>query len=92
MRQPRRALRTTRALRLLIAVATAAVLTAAASGASTATVTSGPAIRTVSLVVQPQTVIVGTMRNAATGRCADDSIAYGLRSFTCNGQNFQMFL
>lgn len=29
--------------------------------------------------------------NASTGRCLDDSVAYGLRTFVCNNQSFQQW-
>lgn len=31
----------------------------------------------------------GPIKNRFTGRCVDDSAAYGLRSFSCNGLDFQ---
>ena len=41
--------------------------------------------------------VVGTgepsflLKNQATGRCIDDSFAYGLRAFPCNGLTFQQW-
>ncbi|MFF4761081.1 RICIN domain-containing protein [Streptomyces sp. NPDC001292] len=32
---------------------------------------------------------VWTLKNQATGRCLDDSDAYGLRSYFCNASTFQ---
>ncbi len=32
-----------------------------------------------------------TLRNANTGRCIDDSYAYGLRAFPCNGLTYQQW-
>lgn len=34
---------------------------------------------------------VQTFRNGATGDCLDDSAAYDLRTFTCNGLNYQQW-
>lgn len=31
------------------------------------------------------------MQNLETGRCVDDSSAYGLRAFPCNGMTYQFF-
>jgi hypothetical protein len=32
-----------------------------------------------------------TLQNQNTGRCVDDSYAYGLRAFGCNGMSYQKF-
>ncbi|WP_254069060.1 ricin-type beta-trefoil lectin domain protein [Streptomyces sp. TM32] len=37
------------------------------------------------------TVYAYALQNQNTGRCVDDSFAYGLRAFGCNGLNYQRF-
>ena len=65
------------------AVALSAV--ALALGAATgATAAAKPAVHP-----SPNAVVYAyAMHNVVTGHCVDDSVA-GLRSFVCNGQNFQ---
>ena len=82
--------RTSRTGRIVAATATA-VLTAAGLGISAA----GTASAAETGRDTPQSLNGITysyaLQNQNTGRCVDDSFAYGLRAFTCNGMNFQKF-
>ncbi|MFJ4797787.1 hypothetical protein [Kitasatospora purpeofusca] len=69
-------------LRTRTARVTAAALTAAALGLTAAGTAEA---RTTGVVY------AYALQNQNTGRCVDDSGAYGLRAFTCNGLNYQNF-
>ncbi|MGK4578685.1 hypothetical protein [Kitasatospora sp. HPMI-4] len=87
-----------RSARLVTALATSATLMIAASGTASAVNTAGssslPADSQPAAVLHPgapQLNDTGAIRNLNTGRCIDDSFAYGLRAFGCNGLNYQQF-
>jgi hypothetical protein len=69
-----------RTIRLLAVLAIASALFAVAAPASAST----PA-RT--LVAQA----INTLANQQSDNCLDDSFAYGVRTYPCNGQNFQQW-
>lgn len=40
-------------------------------------------------MARPNDILIYSLQNAHTGRCIDDSLQFGLRSFPCNGMTYQ---
>lgn len=80
-------------IRAALAMAAGFVL----AGASTAGASTPPTPSVVSdaVIVHADAAhpdSTGAIKNLNTGRCIDDSSAYGLRAFGCNGLNYQQFI
>ncbi|MEV5938615.1 RICIN domain-containing protein [Streptomyces sp. NPDC051994] len=83
-----------RAAKIAGALAAAAALAFAGTGTASAATPPVPAPLAHSTQLRPgaqpvHALDAGALRNLNTGRCIDDSFAYGLRAFGCNGLNYQ---
>ncbi|MEU5160901.1 RICIN domain-containing protein [Streptomyces sp. NPDC020875] len=85
----RRLPRTRTALMIVSALSSAALMVSG-PGASAAPAPSSPQTDTARVLPQDaQTMAGGAIKNLNTGRCIDDSGAFGLREHSCNGLNYQ---